>query len=214
MIDLKQVIEKFDIYERSLKKMNHVLNINKNSDWNAVMEAFFEINEQPDTYMRITEDGTRITVGGGYSPSSASFVNCDVDIYEKPSDHDEEQLTAAIEAIMKYRKEVLGVEPPIDWMLEIDYLINSGFNPAEHRNPKQLYNRHIVGMPSKPCIIAFVVSDEAMPVVGLWIPSDDTSNGCLGTARRIEAQDTKRIGYNVWEQNNSEFYLYTIVAHI
>jgi len=79
-------------------------------------------------------------------------------------------------------------------------------------------NRHQNGLPNKKCTIQIVRNDidgEHFEFCS-WEPFDESkyteidmpAEGYLGTAITIEGI---KIGFNVWEQNNSEFVYYAIV---
>lgn len=81
-------------------------------------------------------------------------------------------------------------------------------------------NRHIYGLPEKITTMKVVTKDIDGEHIYLceWDPFDKSqyskdnmpADGYLGTAKVIEGRYSG-IGFNAWEQNNSEFIWYVVI---
>jgi hypothetical protein len=77
-------------------------------------------------------------------------------------------------------------------------------------------NRHTDGLPKENCLIKIIVKDVGKEFTHVcdWKPYDPSlhgekpAEGYLGTARVVTGR-CKGIGFNAWEQNDSEFVWYS-----
>lgn len=74
---------------------------------------------------------------------------------------------------------------------------------------KTFKNRKIHGLPKSECVIKIIVNNSEGEQTHLckWNPITN-EHGLLGTATTIDRKTN--IGFNAWEQNDSEFIYYKI----